>query len=207
MLDGEDAPVSQEENEGATDVGYTKAVDRWGLGVTMYKLLAGAYPFRIDFKDGYDMDTGAHVQANKKRHKALFQPVDYRLLRTHPLTVSFITQLLVPEERKRLGYGNTGSQDVSAHAYFGSIDWVKLESKRVVPPPLPDGCRRVSSEKEFEPKTLVQLLYDARKIKWLKVRRPEDADTMAVPKPHVQSDFDYWDYTSPLAVMIELGHA
>ena len=51
--------------------------------------------------------------------------------------VDLISRLLDVNESSRLGSGSGGAEDVMAHAFFGGIDWDKLDHKLVHPPIVP----------------------------------------------------------------------
>mgnify|MGYP003384973568 CR=1 FL=1 len=130
--------------EGWSHNGYTRAVDWWSLGVTIYRLLTDSFPFQVVFVEqlGADLDSeGFETQMSGAlaKYSSLFEAVDYSVLEQHPEAVDLVSRLLVPEERDRLGFGHSGSTDISAHPFFEKIDWVALEQKLVVPPPKPAG--------------------------------------------------------------------
>jgi serine/threonine protein kinase len=194
-------------------VGYTHAVDWWSLGVTIYKLLVNAYPFKVDFRSvPEDANTERREKASQSRYAALTQPVNYYPLRMQPTAVQLIARLLVVDESRRLGFGSMGSQEVSSHPYFESIDWVRLEKKQLPPPPIPEECRRPPNPNALEPKTLSDLLYLSNKMSWLKMNS-KNSEAFSVASAKSQNvdvvgehEFENWDYTSPAAVMMELGH-
>ena len=115
--------------------GYTQAVDWWSLGVTMYRLLTGAHPFKTDIPKPITREQ--RIFEGSDRYALLLEKVNYSHLEEQPVTVDIISRLLVVDDTERLGYGPDGSKAVSAHKFFGEIDWVELEQKMSVPPPLP----------------------------------------------------------------------
>ena len=49
-----------------------------------------------------------------------------------------ISQLLVPNPKKRLGYGIDGAQKIKEHPFFQNVDWEKYYNKEINPPFVPE---------------------------------------------------------------------
>uniref|UniRef100_A0A0A9YAP4 Serine/threonine-protein kinase Sgk3 n=3 Tax=Lygus hesperus TaxID=30085 RepID=A0A0A9YAP4_LYGHE len=100
---------------------YDRAVDWWCLGVLMYEMMYGLTPF--------DADNTADMY-----NKILFRTV--RLRPNHGLSqsaTSIMAKLLEKDSRRRLGSGEGGIEDVKLHAFFSSIDWEALSTRKVDP--------------------------------------------------------------------------
>ena len=106
-----------------SDEGYDDSVDWWSLGCVMYEMLVGRPPFRIP--------KGAYLNADLYKKKI-----------TLPEFVSseakdLISQLLVPNPKKRLGYGPEGGTAIKNHPYFEGIDWEEAWNRNLQPPFVP----------------------------------------------------------------------
>lgn len=101
------------------DKGYDKTVDWWSLGALIYEMLVGYSPFKM--KKG--------EQLNIEKYK---EPVP---LYNHftPEAKMIITDLLVVEPSKRLGYGSNGTENIKKHPFFKDINWEELYNKKVEP--------------------------------------------------------------------------
>ena len=101
------------------DKGYDKTVDWWSLGALIYEMLVGYSPFKM--KKG--------EQLNIEKYK---EPVP---LHNHftPEAKMIITDLLVVEPSKRLGYGSNGTENIKKHPFFKDINWEELYKKKVEP--------------------------------------------------------------------------
>ena len=101
------------------DKGYDKTVDWWSLGALIYEMLVGYSPFKM--KKG--------EQLNIEKYK---EPVP---LHNHftPEAKMIITDLLVVEPSKRLGYGSNGTENIKKHPFFKDINWEELYNKKVEP--------------------------------------------------------------------------
>ena len=101
------------------DKGYDKTVDWWSLGALIYEMLVGYSPFKM--KKG--------EQLNIEKYK---KPVP---LYNHftPEAKMIITDLLVVEPSKRLGYGSNGTENIKKHPFFKDINWEELYNKKVEP--------------------------------------------------------------------------
>ena len=101
------------------DKGYDKTVDWWSLGALIYEMLVGYSPFKM--KKG--------EQLNIEKYK---EPVP---LHNHftPEAKMIITELLVVEPSKRLGYGSNGTENIKKHPFFKDINWEELYNKKVEP--------------------------------------------------------------------------
>jgi serine/threonine protein kinase len=186
--------------------GYTKAVDWWSLGVTMYKLLTGAYPFQTNFgQPDADAMTDAEMEHGLVRYGALLEEVDYGKLSELPDAVDCISKLLTVEEKQRLGYGPEGWQDLSSHPFFCSIDWVALEQKQVPPPALPSGFAALPVTKSYQ---CIQHMFVAHdKTSWMKLGGMGDPQEEMEYLNALQEHFEFWDYTAPAAIIEELEAA
>ena len=45
-----------------------------------------------------------------------------------------LKRLLDPKVSKRLGSGPEGTEEIKTHAFFKSVDWIKLYNKEIEPP-------------------------------------------------------------------------
>ena len=99
--------------------GYDKTVDWWSLGALIYEMLVGYSPFKM--KKG--------EQLNIEKYK---EPVP---LYNHftPEAKMIITDLLIVEPNKRLGYGSNGTENIKKHPFFKNINWEELYNKKVEP--------------------------------------------------------------------------
>ncbi|KAI9471847.1 MAG: kinase-like domain-containing protein [Benjaminiella poitrasii] len=98
--------------------GYTKTVDWWTLGVLLYEMMTGLPPF-------YDENTNEMYR--KILQDELRFPDDMS-----PEARSLLRGLLTRDPNKRLG--NNGSEEIKNHPFFASIDWKKLNQKKLQPP-------------------------------------------------------------------------
>jgi serine/threonine protein kinase len=195
---------------GYTHSGYTKAVDWWSLGVTIYRLLSGKYPFKTDIPKPVTPED--IITEGSDRYSLLLEKIDYSWFSSHSAVPEFISQLLVVDDKERLGYGPDGSTDVSAHPFFRGINWVELEQKKARPPPLPKLCApRPESQYEF---TLDGILRGFGKEDWL---GGSSSGGHSAGQAHFQASLEqqerldrlnaqleYWEYASPAVVLKEL---
>ncbi len=176
-------------------IGYTKAVDWWSLGVTMYKLLCGAYPFSDDIPNwNSDDSTGIALSYNIIRYAVLFDEVDFSTLTDYPEVCDFISRLLDVDERTRLGAGSQGHLHIHNHAVFNGLDWKLLAAKKLRPPFLPDH-KTVDPFARPRYSSLEDMIKELDKKDWLSNGGPL--------KREVQRYFDGWDYSSPGATLEE----
>ncbi|KAI8977002.1 kinase C-like protein, partial [Mycotypha africana] len=104
--------------------GYNEAVDWWSLGVTMYECVYRKRPFE------YDKADDLHSAIRRGR-------VHYPVLPDRPISdecLAVLQGFLELNPKKRLGYGDLGWAAVVRHPFFRSINWIKLESKLLIPP-------------------------------------------------------------------------
>jgi serine/threonine protein kinase len=55
-----------------------------------------------------------------------------------PEAKDLITQLLVPNPKKRLGYGVDGSKKIKDHCYFKGVNWDDAWNQKLTPPFIPE---------------------------------------------------------------------
>lgn len=115
---------SDSDSDSLTSIGYTKAVDWWSLGVTMYKFLEGPYPFNVNIKVPEDAGSNTLRGVALERYAALFAEVEFFKLKTEYQedAIDIINKFLNVTDKKRLGYGRAGSEAISSHIYFKSIN-------------------------------------------------------------------------------------
>jgi serine/threonine protein kinase len=108
--------------------GYSYMTDYWSLGVIVYQMLTGKFPFKAS-------DT-----ADKELRIMKINQINF------PNGVSadcveFIRSILKVDETSRLGYGLNGLSDIQKHPFFSSsdFDWSQVMTKRCKPPIIPSG--------------------------------------------------------------------
>ncbi|XP_031750453.1 serine/threonine-protein kinase N1 [Xenopus tropicalis] len=104
---------------------YTRSVDWWALGVTIYKLLTGDVPFYADTDLEYLMLAGR-------------EEPEYPDDLTED-TRDILENLLKKDPEQRLGAGEHGAEDVRKSPFFEGLDWEALEKKEIEPPFIPRG--------------------------------------------------------------------
>ena len=107
-----------------TDQGYDNSVDWWSLGCVMYEMLTGTAPFRIP--------KGSYLTADLYRKKVNIP--DF----VTPDAKDFIKQLLIPNPKRRLGYGTDGAKKIKEHPYFKDINWDDAYNQKLTPPFVPE---------------------------------------------------------------------
>jgi len=106
-----------------SDEGYDDCVDWWSLGCVMYEMLVGKAPFRIP-KDSY---------LSADLYKKKISIPEYVTSEAKDL----ISQLLIPNPKKRLGYGPDGAKKIKEHPYFEGINWEDAWNQKLKPPFIP----------------------------------------------------------------------
>ena len=102
------------------DNDYGQAVDWWGLGIVMYEMMIGKLPF---YNQNTDIMFG----------NILVEEVRFpRNVNITSEARDLLLALLVKDPAKRLGGGPTDAQEIKAHLFFETIDWLSLEQKKVL---------------------------------------------------------------------------
>uniref|UniRef100_A0A1B8Y2D7 Protein kinase domain-containing protein n=1 Tax=Xenopus tropicalis TaxID=8364 RepID=A0A1B8Y2D7_XENTR len=120
---------------------YTRSVDWWALGVTIYKLLTGDVPFYADTDLEYLMLAGR-------------EEPEYPDDLTED-TRDILENLLKKDPEQRLGAGEHGAEDVRKSPFFEGLDWEALEKKEIEPPFIPR--RRAHGQPEISLKLKAQV--------------------------------------------------
>ncbi|KAG5189373.1 kinase-like domain-containing protein [Tribonema minus] len=167
--------------------GYTKAVDFWSLGVTMYKLLTGVRPFE-----------------NKRFLNEILTEVRFPPYMSAEAK-DLVIRLLDGNEHRRLGASPELLAELKAHPFFNGIDWVRLSVRHMIPPYVPDA------------KPLEQTPQYASFDALMEAYRTQDeadrsggtpmCDWTQKPSPADQRFFQSWDFISMQTLKIEMGIA
>ncbi|CAF1389462.1 unnamed protein product, partial [Didymodactylos carnosus] len=112
---------------------YDFSVDWWALGVLMFEMMAGRSPFEI---------VGSAENPDLNTEDRLFQVIleqPIRIPRSLTVRAKHVLEgFLNKNPKDRLGCrGPTcrdGFDDIQQHLFFSPIDWVRLESKQIIPP-------------------------------------------------------------------------
>jgi serine/threonine protein kinase len=179
-------------NTHSKNMGYTKAVDWWSFGITMYRILLGKYPFPLNENKTTSLSA------------VLSGCVDFSALEEYPTTIDLISRLLVVSESNRLGYGDSGSLDVAKHGYFSCIDWLKLNAGELTPPPLPDNffMKTVDVDRTLHYHNLTEVLATNNRYCWTQFGTP--ASTTFDNDEKMQQYFKAWNYASNEAITAEI---
>lgn len=102
--------------------GYDKSVDWWSLGIIFYQMLMGKMPYSIK---------GNKINPEIFETKLKFNDD------INPLAINLINQLLNPNPKKRIGYGDLDAKKIKEHNYFADVDWNKYLNKEIEPPFVP----------------------------------------------------------------------
>jgi len=100
--------------------GHDFTADWWSYGVLMYEMLTGRLPFQGEDRK----DTMTQILKAKLGMPQFLSPEAQSLLRA----------LFKRNPANRLGGGANGINDIKNHAFFASIDWDKLMTKKITPP-------------------------------------------------------------------------
>ena len=174
-------------------IGYTKSVDWWSLGVTLFKLMVGHIPFTEKnltmFFDMVSSNKFGELQNHGTEYSMLFQDIDY------PDYISadakdIISKFLDVDEHTRLG--SNGVDEIKSHPFFAGLDWHLLEQKHEEPPVIPTST--VLNEKVAY-NSYEDMLKALDKESWL----------TDVPSPSDQKYFANWDFLSFHTLKIEFG--
>ncbi|KAI9360857.1 hypothetical protein DFJ73DRAFT_639490 [Zopfochytrium polystomum] len=127
---------------------YGRAVDWWSLGVLLYVMLIGKYPFTGEDEAGI-LES---IMADQVEYPSGFPNASLTLLKG----------LLKIDPTRRLGGGRLDAEEVKRHPYFADLDWDKLYRKQIPPPwkPQISSATDVSNfDKEFtkEPPVLTPI--------------------------------------------------
>ena len=98
---------------------YGIEVDWWSLGVIIYEMLSGYLPFKII--PGENISKKVYEKKVKMFPHFTNQAKD------------LIKKLLVTNPRKRIGF-----KQIKFHEFFKGINWDNIESKKILPPFIPD---------------------------------------------------------------------
>ena len=103
--------------------GYDKSIDWWALGCFLYEMLTGCLPFRIP--------KGNRIDPKIYEERLRFPP------NTNQTAINLVNQLLNPNPKKRLGFGESDAKKIKQHPFFKDIDWEKYWKKEIQPPFIP----------------------------------------------------------------------
>lgn len=118
------------------ELGYTKMVDFWSLGVLIFEMCCGWLPFYAD--------NTQQMYKNIAFGKVRF-PKEVLL----PEGRSFVKGLLNRNPKHRLGLAND-ARELRAHAFFADIDWELLRRKNI-PPPFKPHLTSETDTSNFDP--------------------------------------------------------
>ena len=118
--------------------GHDKAVDWWTAGILLYELFVGYPPFEgSDAMDLYKKIVSADVRYPKK---------------VTPVGQDLIRQLLVQDQKERLGSAKGGAEDVKRHPFYKKLAWQSLLGKKIEAPfkPTISSVLDTSNFEEFD---------------------------------------------------------
>lgn len=145
--------------------GYSKAVDWWSLGVTMYELVVGNNPFAqanvVGFMSYVTADGAAPLTEVPPEYTQIFEALKKATPSLSAALVDCVSQFLHVDCRVRLGSGTGGVHNIKKHALFEGLDWTDLH-KMKIPPPFVPVC----------PPVVTTPLYDSFDVMMKKIGKP-----------------------------------
>lgn len=157
------------------ELGYTKMVDFWLLGVLIFEMCCGWLPFYAD----NTQQMYKNIAFGKIRFPKEVLSAEGR---------SFVKGLLNRNPKHRLGATND-ARELRAHPFFQDIDWNLLRTK-LIPPPFKPHLTSETDTLNFDPEFTLELTAILKK-------QMEMATTPLLPG--IQANFKGFTYVDDLA--------
>lgn len=128
------------------NIGYSKSIDIWALGIVAFELIYGFTPFMAEERNRTKiiLNTVEHKRGDltKERIEDLvdqFAPTDADYPDMSEECLDLVNQLLAPKPARRLGCGfGDEAGDIKKHPFFNTTDWDKLADKTTPAPWIPE---------------------------------------------------------------------
>jgi serine/threonine protein kinase len=183
--------------------GYTKSVDYWSLGVTLYKFLTTVRPFDRKAFEAFVQDPDCRMGKGFQKYQDILDAMRYPIPVTDAAH-SVIVGLLQGNEHERLGCTPELLKALRSHPFFCGIDWVKLSMRQVIPPYIPEPRQLNENPTVPDFKTLMKE-YEAQSKSGK--RHADEFNWAEAPRQSDQVYFSNWDYVSMHTLKIEMGIA
>lgn len=164
------------------ELGYTKMVDFWLLGVLIFEMCCGWLPFYAD----NTQQMYKNIAFGKVRFPKEVLLAEGRL---------FVKGLLNRNPKHRLGATND-ARELRAHPFFADIDWALLRA-RLVPPPFKPHLSLETDTLNFDPEFTLELT--------ALLRRQMDISGLTPLSPGIQANFKGFTYVDDSAMEDHFG--
>ncbi|CCU75464.1 putative cAMP-dependent protein kinase catalytic subunit [Blumeria hordei DH14] len=166
------------------EIGYTKMVDFWSLGVLVFEMCCGWSPF-------YAEDT-----------QQMYKNIAFGKVRFPRDTLTtegrnFVKGLLNRNPRNRLGAINE-AEELKRHPFFADIDWELLTAKKITPPFKPK-LKSVTDTSNFDPE-FTNALNDAGSLNARAAALAAGIATSTPLSPGVQASFEGFTFVDESAM-------
>ncbi len=164
------------------DQEYGYSVDWYSFGLVVYEMLTGINPFK----------TGQDLSLVEKMNLIVSKeiPIPKKL---SPEARDLLKQILRKEPTERIGCRDGGVDELKAHPFFASIDWMQLYRKEIDPPFVP-STRQASDVSNVDPEFLAEAPEETP---------VQDSELAAIASEH--GDFDNFTYVN-VHNMSEFSH-